>query len=158
MTVIANYTTFRAYFATAATLDVDGMEVWPVANVRASGFTGGFTGIGAPIQAFPITVSCNGGATDAADGTTYAWFLSQRTEDTAAQWMSIVHSTAGTSGTVTISLTAKCVTDLGLASATASLTDDELQRIVKHCHLYCQRQSDKAIQWVDILDKVHSDQ
>lgn len=157
MTVIATYTTFRATFATSSTQDVDGFEVWPLAKVRSGGFTGGFSGIGKPIQAFPITVSCNGGASDASDATTYAWWLSQRTEDTASQWLSCVHSTVGYSGTVTIALTAKCVTDLGLGSTTDSLTDDELRRILMHCYLYVQRASDDAIQWVDLLAETQSD-
>ena len=158
MTVVANYTTFRAWFATSATLDVDAMEVWPVANVRGAGFTTGVFGIGKPIQAFPITVSCNAGVSDATAGTTYAWFLSQRTEDTAAQWLSCVETTAGTSGTVTISLTAKCVTDLALGGTTSSLTNDQLVRILKNVHLYVQRASDDLIQWVDLLNETQSDQ
>ena len=157
MTVIANYTTFRAWFATSGTLDVDAMEVWPIAEVRSGSFTGGFSGIAKPIQAFPITVSCNGGATDVADATTYAWWLSQRTEDTGAQWLAMTEPTPGTSGTVSISLTAKCVTDLALSGATDSLDDDQLQRILKHCALYVQRASDDAIQWVDLLSETQSD-
>jgi uncharacterized membrane protein (DUF2068 family) len=66
--------------------------------------------------------------------------------------MAVTHSTAGTTGTVTIALTAKCVTDLGLASVTASLTEDQLVRILNDAHLYVQRTSDDAIQWVDMLE------
>lgn len=152
MTVLATWPFFRHHFATSASVDPDGMPTWPIASVRAGGFTAGLSGIGRPIQAFPLTVSCNGGITDAAASDTYAWYLSQRTDDTAAQYMSIVHSTAGTSGTVTIALTAKCVADLALASATASLTEDQLVRILNDVHLYVKRRSDDAIQWLDVLE------
>lgn len=151
MTVIATWPFFRAHFATSASTDADGMPTWPIAEVRSGGFTGGFTGIGRPIQSFPLTVSCNGGLSDIADSTTFAWYLSQRTDDAAAQYMSITHA-AGISGTITIALTAKCVTDLGLSGVTDSLTEDQLVRILNDAHLYVQRAADDAIQWVDLLE------
>ena len=152
MTVIASWPFLRSVFATSASVDADGMPTWPIAKVRSGGFTGGFTGIGRPIQAFPLTVSCNGGVSDAVASDTYYWYLSQRTDDPTAQYMAVTHSTAGTSGTVTIALTAKCVTDLGLSGVTASLTEDQLVRILNDAHLYVKRTSDDAIQWVDMLE------
>lgn len=151
MTICASWPFFRAVFATSASADADGMPTWPIASVRANSFTNGFTGIGRPIQAFPLTVSCNGGLSDIADSTTFNWYLSQRTDVAASQYMSITHA-AGVSGTVTIALTSKCVTDLGLSGVTDSLTEDQLVRILNDAHLYVQRASDDSIQWVDMLE------
>jgi hypothetical protein len=147
--IIARWTDFRAIFATSSTLGPDGVEVWPLASVRASGFDGGLTGIDRPFSAFPLTVSCNAQAADG--GAAYNWYLSQRTDDSSLQWMSITQYSSTQSGTVTIALTAKCVTDMGLAGVTASLDPDQLAEILKHCTLYVQRVSDDAIQLVQLL-------
>ncbi len=147
--ILLRWTDFRHYFATSSTLGNDGVEEWPIASVRASGFTGGFTGIARPITAFPLTVSVNALAVDG--GSAYNWYLSQRTDTASLQWISITQYSSTQSGTVTIALTAKCVTDTGIASTTASLTEDELREILKHCTLYVQRVSDNAIQLVQLL-------
>lgn len=150
--ILANFTLFRTNFSAGGT-DLDGYATWPLANVRASGFDGGFTGIAKPITAFPVEPTVDG---NNAGSPAHNAYLSQRTDDPALQWLSIVEK-VGYTGTWTISLTAKCVSDLGLASATASLTQDELIRILNHCHLYVKRNSDGAIQWVDILRASLSD-
>lgn len=147
--ILARWTDFRARFATSATTGPDGVEVWPIDEVRSGGFTGGFTGIARPITAFPLTVSCNSQAVDG--GAAFDWYLSQRTDDSTLQWMSISQFSATQSGTVTIALTAKCVTDLGLGGTTATLTEDQLREILRHCTLYVQRVSDDAIQLVQLL-------
>lgn len=143
------WTDFRARFAAASTLGVDGVEAWPVSLVRANGFDAGLTGISRPITAFPVTVSCNGQAADG--GSAFDWYLSQRTDDTSLQWISLAYLSATQSGTVVLSLTAKCVTDLGLSGATATLTEDELREILRHTTLYVRRVSDGAIQLVELL-------
>ncbi len=147
--ILPSYTTFRAWFATGSTLAPDGLEVWPVAKVRSGGFTGGFSGIAKPITAFPITVSCNAQAADG--GAAFHWYLSQRTDDPTRQYLSITQLSATQSGSVVLALTALAVSALGLAGATADVTEGDLIRILKHCDLYVQRVSDDAIQHVLLL-------
>lgn len=147
--ILPNYTTFRAFFATSATLAADGLEVWPVAELRSGGFTGGFTGIAKPITAFPITISCNAQAADG--GAAFNWYLSQRTDDPTKQYLSITQLSATQSGSVVLALTSLAVSELGLGSATAAVGEAELIRILKHCDLYVQRVSDDAIQHVLLL-------
>ena len=162
--IIPSYAFMRTWFAIDPALTADGMERWPVELMRANGFDDGFTGIGKPIQAFPVTVSCNGGVVDASDANApYHWYLSQRTDDTTKQWVSIAHASSLNSGSVTLTLTALAVSDLGLGSATDSLTEDQLARITKNLHLYVQRKrtaagGDSAVQWVDIGRYTLSDQ
>lgn len=149
MTVIVNYTTMRATFATTATpVDPDGMEPWPYANVRASGFDDGFTGIGEPITAFPITVSVDSLNVGAVAHDAY---LSQRTDVAASQYFTIVE-TATYSGTWTISLTSVGAAAIGNALTTDPVTPDQLAQATKYCALYVKRLSDAAIQWVSLYD------
>lgn len=147
--IVPNYTTFRAAFATSSTPALDGLEEWPVAELGSGGFTEGFSGISKPITSLPITISCNGGGDDS--GTTYRWYLSQRTDDPTKQFLSITHPSALQTGSVVLALTALAVSALGLAGATATLTEGDLIRLLKHVDLYVQRASDKAIQHVLLL-------
>lgn len=147
--IVHSYTTFRALFATSATLGADGFEVWPSSMVRAAGFTGGFSGIDTPILSFPITISVNANAVGAE---AYHFWLSQRTEVEASQYLTVARAT-GASGSWTIGLTAKAVADLGLADEEDSVTPDQLTEILRHCHVYVQRISDNAIQWCDLLQE-----
>lgn len=134
-------------FATVATLDIDGYEIWPAAELRSGGFTGGFTGIPKPITSFPITVSVDGQANGAV---AHNAFLSQRTDEPANRWLSITEAT-GKSGTWTIGLTSRAMLDLGLLTASDPVSVDQLIQILNRVHLYVQRISDDAIQWVDLL-------
>lgn len=145
--IVSNYSTFRALFATTTTRALDGFELWPSASLEASGFDDGFTGIDTPILSFPITISVDGLANGAE---AYHLWLSQRTEVAADQYLSIALA-SGKSGSWTISLTSKCVSDLGLGGATSTVTPDQLVEILRNCHVYVQRISDNAIQWVDLL-------
>jgi hypothetical protein len=147
--ILLRWIDFRNAFAEDTTPGIDGAPAWPVDRVRADGFDDGFSGIGRPITAFPLTVSCDGQVTSTVDA--FHWHLAQRTDDAALQWLSITQSDTAKSGTVTISLTSKCVTDMDLSGATASLNEDHLREILKHCSLYVVRTSDTAIQWVDLL-------
>jgi hypothetical protein len=142
--IVYDYSTFRALFATTATPDVTGYEEWPFAEVRSGGFDDGFTGIDTPIAAFPIEVDVGGGVDHHA-------YLSQRTDDTALQYLEITEANPATDAW-TIALTAKCVSDLGLALTTSPVTEDQLRRILANVTLYVQRISDNAIQFVNILD------
>lgn len=147
--IILRWQDFRSRFATSSTIGVDGVEAWPVANVRASGFDGGLSGIGRPIAAFPLTVSCNALAVDG--GAAFDWYLSQRTDDPTLQWISVAQYSATQSGTVTLALTSECVSDLDLSDVDATLTEDQIIEILKHCTLYVKRLSDGAIQLVQLL-------
>lgn len=125
--------------------DPDGFERWPVALMRAGGFSGGFTGL-AGATAFPRTVSVDGAANGAE---AYDAYLSQRTDAPARRLFSIVR-TAGKSGTWTLSLASLAVSDLALSGPTATLTDDQLSRLLRYVALYVRRHADGAIQWVDL--------
>lgn len=147
--IITTYTQFRAIFATSSTLAADGFEVWPVAMLRANGFDGGITGMPKPVTAFPVTLTCNGQAADG--GAAFRWYLSQRTDDTAKQYLYCSQLSATQSGSVVIGLTSLGVAELGLAGPTAAVTEEQLIRLLKHCDLYVQRVSDDAIQHLLLL-------
>jgi hypothetical protein len=155
--VLPSYTTFRALFATTATpVDPDGYEPWPYATkMRAGGFTGGFSGVpslnSGPI-AFPLTVSVDSQAIGAP---AFDIYLSQRTDDAAAQPFAIAE-VAGKSGTWTISLTTRGCVSIGLLDAsgtptpTASLTPGQVEVASRNVYLYVRRLSDGAMQWADL--------
>jgi hypothetical protein len=148
--ILLRWLDFRTAFVDdAGNIGPDGAPVWDHALVREFGFDDGFTGIDRPIAAFPITVSCDGQAVSTANA--YHWYLSQRTDDPALQWLSVTQSNPAQSGTVTISLTAKCVTDMGLSTTTDNMTEPLLREILKHVDLYVCRTLDFSIQWVPML-------
>lgn len=154
--ILLRYYDFRyAFSPEPSQLDDDGFPYWEPEVLHSPGFDDGFTGIPRPITAFPITVSIDSEATTAVD--TFHWYLSQRTDDSSLQWLSVTQSDPAKSGTVTIGLTAKCVTDMGLAGATSSLNEDQLREILKHCHLYVVEVSSSSIQWIDLLQYTLSD-
>jgi hypothetical protein len=147
--IFSNYSTFRAHFATTATLAADGFEEWPVAELNSGGFTAGFTGILKPITAFPITISCNAQAADG--GAAFHWYLSQRTDDPANQYFTITQLSATQSGSVVLALTSLAATELGLDDVDSAVTEDDLVRLLKYVDLYVQRVSDDAIQHMLLL-------
>lgn len=136
--------------------DPDGYPSWPVSYVRkaASGF--GDTGSTLTYSGYPfatndpVTISCNGGGSDGVKGTPeYNWYLSQRTAVLANQPLAMVQlpdtPTDSYSGSVALSLSSFW----GL-SPSVVVTAELRQRALKYCHLYVQRVSDGAIQWVDL--------
>jgi hypothetical protein len=134
--------------------DNDGYETWPILEVRAKAFTGGFTGIPQPYIGAAMTISCNGGAADTVAGTDdYDWYLSQRTDVASDQYLSIVQKPdivgASYSGTVIIDKTANA--DALIGSGDVSI--DDVYKLFKYCHLYVRRKivSSESIQWVDLL-------
>jgi hypothetical protein len=132
----------------------DGMEQWPLANVRAGGFDDGFATVPAntiPLTPFPLTLTVNAEATDVSAGTSYTWWLSQRTETAASQHFTMTHADSLKTGTVTLALTATAVSDLGLDSATDALNVGARMKAFRNVYVYCQRDSDKAIQLVHLL-------
>lgn len=133
-----------------ATYELDGMEEWPLSLVRASGFDGGVTPSKRPFTPFPVTLTVNDGATDVDDGTSYTWYVSQRTDIGTARGMTITHPDSAKTGTIQLALTARAVSDLGLGTSVSTLNAGQRQRLLKHCYVFVQRQSDKAIQIADL--------
>lgn len=147
--VIDHYKDFRYRFSDTGLPAFDGAEEFPTALIRVNGFDGGFTGIGRPIQSFPIVVSINGTANDG--GNAYDWFLSQRTDDLEKQYLLIAQYMALKSGSIYLFLSPLCVTRLGLVSSTAPVNEDNLIDILNNTILYVRRRSDGAIQLVEML-------
>lgn len=150
-------------------LDNDGVEEFPgplghTNLMRAAGFDAGFTGIPHPAPGgvgASFDVSCNAGAVDAVPGVDeYHWYLSQRTDDPARQYLSVSRLPCPTytpdtrSGSVRIRFTTLANTDFGVVTST---TPETLCELFKHTHLYCLRVSDGAIQWVDVLAEMFKD-
>jgi hypothetical protein len=153
--ILLRWYDFRFGFVDDTTVGIDGVPAWPHDRVRADGFDDGFTGIARPIPAFPLTVSIDSEAVTSVDA--YHWYLSQRTDDASLQWLALSQSNPAQSGTVTISLTAKCVTDMGLSTTTDDMTEPLLREILKNVDLYVVRVSDYAIQWLPMLQYTLSD-
>jgi hypothetical protein len=138
--------------------DVDETEFWPselhptTDLIRSGGFTGGFTGIDKPYGGTTMTVTCNAGAADAVFGVAdYHWYLSQRTDDPASQYLTCVQKAdaggSSYSGSVEIHRTGLAVTELGIAIIPTMAQNRELFNYVD---LYCKRVSDGSIQWVNL--------
>ena len=130
--------------------ELDGMEQWPITLVRANGFDDGATASIRPFTPFPVTLTINGDITDVAAGTSYTWFVSQRTEVGTLWGMTVTHPDAAKTGTIRLTLTANAVSELGIGTAVSPLNAGQRQRLLKHCTAYVQRQSDKAIQVIDL--------
>ncbi len=137
--------------------DTDGRALWPIANVRAGGFDTGVSGIPNPYdpRVAPYTLTVNAGAADGSPGSDeYHWYLSQRTDSPASQYLSAIAFTDATSntysGSVVLNHTTLAETIFGFTTSDA-LTPGQLTQLFKYVHLYVQRVSDDAIQWVDLL-------
>ena len=153
--IYPRWTAFRAGMAdVGALLDVDGMPAWPIAKMRINGFDATITMTEWKLPDDPLpgdpagmTVTCNGGATDAHDGTAYDWYLSQRTDDNTRQVLAISQLDATKSGTVDISTTALAAR---LVPSTNYVLPDAKANLFRRCDLYVQRQSDRAIQYLSL--------
>ena len=148
--------------------DPDGVEQFPGALadtnlVRAGGFDGGITGTPTPFANATFYPTANSEAADGApDVDEYDWYLSQKTDDPAKQWLSIdrhvvlvggVPDGNSYSGTVDIFVTAQGVSELGIGG---SVTMEQTIQLFTHANLYCRRISDGAIQWLDLLNETMS--
>lgn len=147
--IVHTYAAFRAQFALpGATTANDGLPAWPVAKLRAGGFTGLVTPI---IAGFPLIVTCNAGVVDG--GIAFDWYLSQRTDITANQYFTVTQLTATKSGSIRISVNELNVLKL-LPTATEFTVNNShpelLTPLLKNVHLYVQRRSDNAIQWIKL--------
>lgn len=146
--VIPTYAAFRAIFALGgASEDNDGLLEFPgIAKLRS----GGFTGLATPtIGAFPFTVTCNGGVSDS--GFAFDWYLSQRTDMPANQYLTCVQLDNTHSGSVVIDTVDANVAKLLPGVDPSDYTDAaNIALILKNCHLYVQRRSDDAYQWIKL--------
>lgn len=130
--------------------ETDAMEQWPRSKMHTAGFDAEPTMSAQPFTPLPITISCNGGVTDAVAGDTYKWHLRQRTDVAANQYMTCSHADSTKTGTVTLALTSLAVTELGLGATTDPLNAGQRAQLLKHCRLFVQRASDRAIQMYDL--------
>ncbi len=130
--------------------EADGMAEWPRSKMHTSGFDAAPTVSAQPFSPLPVTLSCNAGVTDAVAGTTYKWYLSQRTDVGASQCLLATHPDTASTGTVQLELTSLAVTTFDLAATTDPLNVGQRVQLLKHCHLYVQRASDRAIQFYDL--------
>lgn len=140
---------------TGAFYENDGAEVWPTTLVRANSFSSTWTLGTRPLTICPANLTVNNYVTDAAAGSSYRWYLRQRTDVAAGQWLSIVHADATRTGSVTIAITAAGVAALGLATATTKMSADQQARLLRNVTVFCRRDSDGAIQFVDLLQLSH---
>ena len=151
--IVPSYGAFRGIFAAAgAVVAADGHLTFPgTAKLR----TGGFTGLATPtITAYPISITCNAGSADAVAGVhEYDWWLSMRTATAAVQPLLITHADPTKSGTVSININAGPIGVLlpGLSGA-GLLTDAALAALLRNVHLYVSRRSDRAYQWIRMVD------
>jgi hypothetical protein len=138
--------------------DGDGLETWPVANVRAGGFDDGFTNattvytMGNYLKLIPVGVS----GVDAVLGVDeYDWYVSQQSDDPAAQLWSITNepsdATNSRSGQLRLQSTALATTEF---PGVTVCTPDATALLFRNVHVYCRRISDGAIQWIDMLEEM----
>lgn len=157
---------------TSSFIDDDGYDRWPLTYVRLAGSGFGaasgsgnpgstITGVPTPYAGSPFTVTCNAVAADAVRGVDeYRWYLSQRTDTPASQHLDIYQlastPTQSFSGTVRIVHTALAQSAFGFTGS-SDFTPDMVPLLFRNCHLYVQRISDNAIQWVDLLRAMTSE-
>lgn len=128
-------------------------ELHPTTNlVRLVGFTDTITGIAKPYIGVTMNVSCNGGAPDAVYGVhRYHWYLSQRTDDPAKQFLAVAQKPdaglSSYSGSITIGHTALATSELGISGAPDM---NQVRELFKMCDLYCKQVSDGGIQYVNL--------
>jgi hypothetical protein len=140
---------------TSALYYTDGAEEWPRDNVRAGGFDDTWSMSPRPITAFSAIITVNAGVTDAVAGTSYTWYVRQRTDDSSLQWLSVTHPDATKTGSIALELTAKCISDLGLDGASVKLTQEQQRRVLRNVWLFVKRESDDAIQQQDLMQLSH---
>lgn len=140
---------------TGATHENDGAETWPTALVRANSFSSTWSLLPRPITICPAQLTVNALVTDATAGTSYRWYLRQRTDVVADQWLSIAHANPLSTGTITITITTAGVAALGLATASTKMSTDQQIRLLRNVTVFCRRDSDGAIQFVDLLQLSH---
>ena len=133
-------------------VDNDGQPQWPIALLDSGGFTNGFSGIPTPYAAVAFEVTVNSTAADTVAGVDeYHWYLSQRSDVVAKQYLSIAQKAPvginTYSGTVSIVHSALAT---AVFAPSAPIDPATQRKLFKLMHLYVKRISDGAIQWVDL--------
>ncbi len=148
--VLLTFPGFRAAFSPSG-VDGDGYPTWPIDKVRITGFNAGFTGIPRPVTTFStgLVISCNGQASDG--GAAFDWYLSQRTDDPARQYLAMRQRTDAQSGTVLLTTTPTGRAAVGMAMANSPINEDQATRLFRDVTLYVRRVPDGAIQLVQVL-------
>lgn len=154
--IYRSYSSFRYGFATSTVLRaLDGYEYWPANMVRANGFDDGIA-IAKPITSMPFALSVDGLAL----GSTFLYdsYLSQRTDVTADQYLQVTEA-SGYTGSWLLDLTEMAREKFGLSPSAASVdvNEDQLIQALKHCAFYVKRQSDGAIQYLELLKATLAD-
>jgi hypothetical protein len=153
-------------FATTWTVTTAGDTVWGPLVVGAIGplIAGAVPG---GDHLFPITITCNGGASDGSPGAdAYSWYLSQRSDGTRLplldgslsptgqpQYFTLRHPTDRLhSGTVILDVVGATATTLFPGSGGVAPTDaDSLAKLFRDVALYVSRNSDQAYQWARLV-------
>lgn len=136
---------------TGAEYELDGAEKWPLDLVRFGGFSSTLTLTPKPITQLPVILTCNGLVTDAVAGTSYKWYIRQRTDDAALKWLNVTTPDVTRSGSVVIELTATAVAAMGLSLSTSKLSGDQQVRVLRNVTVFVKRLSDGAIQHAPLL-------
>lgn len=161
MAVIALFSNFRTIFSVTGTIGVDGYPAWPLASVRASGFTS--FGLPKPIVHLPFTVTANPASAGAVIGNDdaiigvddYDWYVSQGTDVAAKQRLVVTQYSAAKSGTIQIT-GQKSVYDQIIPKASAlqppevPLPEETALLMFKHVTIYVQKKSNNAIQVIHL--------
>lgn len=157
--ICPNYSVFRSQFATTTTRAADGYEVWNAGLIRTHSFDDGIAGIysSEANQQFPISLTVNGYAADAVASTDeYDWYVSQRTDVAASQYLAVTAypNLAGStySGSIRLSLTAFAIAELDLDDGTELDGADLVKRVLSRVYVYVQRRSDDSIQYVELYE------
>lgn len=159
MAIWSNYITFRHHFSTSLVIDpLTGYEEWPLAMVRANGFTDLALPRPILVASFKLTVNPltpgdpDSGADDAvAHVDEYNWYVSQRTDVAARQHLTVSQVT-NKSGTLQFDITANAEEMIpALTDPLYVLTELDLHLLYRNVWVYCQRIGDDAIQQIELL-------
>ncbi len=147
--------------------DKSGWETWPVEYMRvgdtAAAFDGGIDGFGTtPYDGGTLTLTVNALAADAVYGTDeYDWYLSQRTDVPASQYLLVAQAPDGIgpnshSGSCQITPTSLAESKFGFTVGAGMPIDPDITRMLfRSCSIYVRRISDQAIQHADVLLKAY---
>ena len=152
MAIYTTYSQFRAGFSSGA-IGLDGFKLWPGSSVAAPGTLT----MGATIAAFPFTISV-GGTNDAVAGVDeYDWYLSQRSDVTTKQYLSVSRNDPlpnTMSARISVNITALAT---GLQYGTIPLSIKDILALFTDVEVYVLTKATGAIRHMALLDKLTSD-
>lgn len=152
MAIYTTYAQFRNAFAQAPVVGTDGLYAWTGAGVVTN------LGLTVPtlISAFPFQISVNATADPTPGVDRYDWYLSQRTDNPARQYLTISRADsppATYSGIVSIGLTAAAIA-LGYA---APLSTTEILTLFTDVDIYVRNVSTLTVQHALLLEGLTGD-